>query len=56
MKLIIQSKILHIFSFCGNNFSKAPTNNIRNMTTSNNVSDIYYTSTTAFSSAGLKLK
>ena len=56
IKLIIQSKILHIFSFCGNNFSKAPTNNIRNMTTSNNVSDIYYTSETTFSSAGLNLK
>ncbi len=55
IKLIIQSKILHIFSFCGNNFSKAPTNNIRNMTTSTNVSDIYYTSTTAFSSADLNL-
>lgn len=55
IKLIIQSKILHIFSFCGNNFSKAPTNNIRNMTTSTNVSDIYYTSETTFSSAGLNL-
>lgn len=43
IKLIIQSKILHIFSFCGNNFSKAPTNNIRNMTTSNNVSGIHIT-------------
>lgn len=55
IKLIIQSKILHIFSFCGNNFSKAPTNNIRNMTTSNNVSDIYYTSETTFSSSDLNL-
>lgn len=55
IKLIIQSKILHIFSFCGNNFSKAPTNNIRNMTTSTNVSDIHYTSETAFSSSALNL-
>lgn len=43
IKLIIQSKILHIFSFCGNNFSKAPTNNIRNMTTSTNVSETFIT-------------
>ena len=55
IKLIIQSKILHIFSLCGNNFSKAPTNNIRNMTTSTNVSDIYYTSEATFSSAGMNL-
>ena len=53
IKLIIQSKILHIFSFCGNNFSKAPTNNIRNMTTSNNVSDIYYTSVSLASALNL---